>query len=333
MKRIVYLLFLVMCISSCKNQKVDDVYTAFPESHTLTAEIHQIPPIMLNPRGMYLLDSSLVVFNDGLDTCFQVFDRNSLEYRYSFGLKGNGPEDFNMPSGDVVYNRQGEVAILDVNMLKVISFKDGHPVVGTRKIPAQNSYYNGLISLNDSLFVCNGDFEDTKEFMFIHGDGTLELKVDYPEGIDRFGSILQRNQAYEHMAVARPSGDRFASFYTFQRAFRIINEKGDILKNVTLAIEPFDEQIPVDDEQRRIHVLSVRATQDYIYTLNLDMTPEEIYQQKSFPSIQVYSWDGEPVKKYNLDRFISSFTIDESSQMIYGAFAEKEDEIYVFRMK
>lgn len=180
--------------------------------------------------------------------------------------------------------------------------------------------------------MCESEFEDPKEYLFIYPDGTVQPKIDYPETEERFGDISKRNQAYGRIAAARPSGDRFASFYSFERHFRIIGKEGNILHDVRLDILPREEQIPVEDKDRRIHTLSVYATENHIYTLNLDMKPEEIYKQERRPSIQVFTWDGEPVAQLFLDRFISSFTVDEDEQVIYGVFAENESEIYTFHI-
>ena len=63
------------------------------------------------------------------------------------------------------------------------------------------------------------------------------------------------------------------------------------------------------------------------------MTPQDIYARKQFPSLQIFSWEGKPLKQYKLDRYISAFTIDEDRQILYGVFAEDESSIYTFNMK
>ena len=330
MKQLFFALFVVVGFYSCTMRDDNTVYTSFQGVDTLRAEVHQVPPVMLYPRGLFLVDSFLVVFNDKMDTCFQVFDRRTLEYQYCFGVHGQGPQDFNMPSGQIVDNCNGEVLVLDFNRLKAINFQQGKPVVSTRTLPAQRSYYNGLLRLNDSVYICEGDHEDNEEYQLIYTDGTVEKKVAYPESSERFGSVLARNQAYGRIAAAHPSGERFASFYTFARRFRIMDEKGKILKDVKLDIAPSDSPIAVEPEERRIHVLAVCATEKHIYTLNLDMTSQEIYARQGRPSIQVFSWEGEPLRLHYLDRFISLFAVDEQARLLYGVFAENENEIYTF---
>lgn len=329
MKKLI-LFFCIVGLCSCSRQTATHVYTSFKTTDTLVAQVHSIPPVMLYPRGLFLDGSRLVVFNDKMDTCFQVFDRNDFRYLYSFGVLGEGPEDFQLPVGQFAGQHAGKTFVTDMDKLKSISFESGKPVISVHPLPVQRSYYNGLMMLADSLYVCEADHEDSKEYIFIHPDGSQEQKVDYPETEERFGSVLARNQAYERLTAARPSGECFASFYVSDRRFRIIDRSGNILHDILLDIAPRDPQIPVASDERRIHTLSVYATQDHIYTLNLDMKPEEIYNRKCLPSIQVFSWEGTPLAQWFLDRLVSSFVVDEDRRIIYGVFAENEAEIYTF---
>ena len=102
--------------------------------------------------------------------------------------------------------------------------------------------------------------------------------------------------------------------------------------NVILDILHGQERPEVDDYLRFIHPISVYATDSYIYTLNLDMTTEEIENRKTTPNIQVFDWEGKPLTQYKLDCFINTFVVDEVANKIYGAFVEDEDHIYVFNL-
>ena len=78
--------------------------------------------------------------------------------------------------------------------------------------------------------------------------------------------------------------------------------------------------------------IAVYATDRYFYTLNLDMTAQELGTANKFPNIQVFDWNGTPVKQLYLDCYISSFVVDETNQIIYGVFAEDDSHIYKFRL-
>lgn len=89
MKRNIFtLLMAVGMLCSCSRQETTEVYTSFDVTDTLVADVHRIPPVMLYPRSMFLTDSCLVVFNDKMDTCFQVFDKAGTQV--SVQLRGTG---------------------------------------------------------------------------------------------------------------------------------------------------------------------------------------------------------------------------------------------------
>ena len=133
------------------------------------------------------------------------------------------------------------------------------------------------------------------------------------------------------MTVAKPDKSCFVSFYQHIRRFRIYGKDGELKRDVILDILPGQERPEVDDYLRFIHPISVYATDSYIYTLNLDMTTEEIENRKTTPNIQVFDWEGKPLTQYKLDCFINTFVVDEVANKIYGVFVEDEDHIYVFK--
>ncbi len=109
MKKLI-LFFCVVGLCSCSRQTATHVYTSFETTDTLVAQVHSIPPVMLYPRGG-LDGPRLVVFNDKMDTCFQVFDRNDFRYLYSFGVLGEGPDDFQLPAGQFAGQHAGKTFV------------------------------------------------------------------------------------------------------------------------------------------------------------------------------------------------------------------------------
>ena len=120
--------------------------------------------------------------------------------------------------------------------------------------------------------------------------------------------------------------------YVVKKYKDIYGKDGELKRDVILDILPGQERPDVDDYLRFIHPISIYATDSYIYTLNLDMTTEEIENRKTTPNIQVFDWEGKPLTQYKLDCFINTFVVDEVANKIYGAFVEDEDHIYVFNL-
>ena len=275
--------------------------------------------MLLYPRSLVLCDSNLIVFNEKMDTMFQCFHLPDLTFQYGFGTQGQGPNDFVLPSiTPVKYQKNGFVMLDGIN-LKHISVEKDKAIVQTSTLNYGFNCFNDLISISDSSYCCNGGFENEKEFRFLYPDGNHESWGEYPETEERFGSVLDRNQAYIKMTVAKPDKSCFVSFYQHIRRFRIYGKDGELKRDVILDILPGQERPEVDDYLRFIHPISVYATDSYIYTLNLDMTTEEIENRKTTPNIQVFDWEGKPLIQYKhlVNNEIEKSTLIKDTSKVY----------------
>ena len=182
----------IMC--SCNGTDSVKRYSSFGEVATLVSKKDTISNLLLYPRNLFICNHLLVVLNEKTDTLFQVFRLPDLHYEYSFGIKGDGPEDFNMPAINAVSYDEDGFTLLDVNRLKHINIVEDVPVVRNEALPFKFSYFNGMIKLSDSLYCCNAGFEEDKEFMFLRLGSEPKQWGEYPESAERFKGKLARNQ-------------------------------------------------------------------------------------------------------------------------------------------
>lgn len=329
----------VLCVSAvffcgC-SQSTQEVkkYSGFEQTVSVQSTRIDVPPVLLYPRNLFLLDDKLIVLNEKTDTLFQVFGLPHLVYQGQFGVKGEGPQDFHLPAIQPVSRTASSFVLCDLTRLKTVSWDASGPRVIAANMPSSFQYYNGLQQLQDSIFCCNAEYTSDNELRFIYRDGTYKELGEYPEQVEpRFKDALARGQAYSSLLVAKPDGSSVAVFYQHVRRYRIYDADGKLKSDNVVDMQPAHEWPDVKDEQRYIHPIAVYATDRYIYTLNLDMTAADIGTAASNPSVQVFDWEGHPLKRYQLDRFISSFTVDEQKGLLYGVFVEDEDAIYQFEL-
>lgn len=327
-------LFTVLVQGSCsRGHDRLVVYPSVDKVLPLSAETFQIPPVLLYPKGIILQDSSLIVMNEQTDTLFQYFSRDVLAYRGQFGVKGQGPDDFVLPCLPPVRSGDDGFTLCDLNMLKRVKVGPDGFKVSTTRLPYDFRFYNGLLSLGDSVFCCHADVEDDHEFLLLSPGGKVEPFSAYPEEVaPRFKDVLARNQAYTSLTAVKPDGSRMAVFYQHVNRWRIFDGSGRMLSDNRM--DDGSLSLPaVKDEERYIHTIQVFGTENHVYALNLDMNIEEIVNKAHTPTVRVFDWDGKPLREYSLDRFISSFAIDEASGCLYGVFAEDADHIYRFSLK
>ena len=63
-KKIFTLIILLIGLSACTVRSTIEIYDSFDGTDSLLGEKHDIPPIMLYPKNIFLKDSFLVVFNE-----------------------------------------------------------------------------------------------------------------------------------------------------------------------------------------------------------------------------------------------------------------------------
>ena len=339
MRKVFYIyftfLYLIFALTSCSNEQntVVNRFTDFENQSELKAERVEVPSALLYPRSVYLLKDKLVVLNENTDSLFSLYSLPECRYLGRFGQKGQGPEDFNLPLIYAVSTEHNSFTLFDSNHLRRIVFEGDTPKVLSSEFSVRDFVINNLVGLKDGTYACSAGFESEHELRYIFKDGTDKEFGTYPEKTGgRFTDALSRNQAYSSIIVAKPDGSRLALTYQFIRRNRIYDASGKLLSDNILNMKPGTSEPALNDEDRCIHSIAIYATDRYFYTLNLDMTLQELGEMNRFPNIQVFDWDGVPVKQLHLDCFISSFVVDEANQVIYGIFAEDDNHLYKFSL-
>lgn len=127
-------------------------------------------------------------------------------------------------------------------------------------------------------------------------------------------------------SVAKPDGSRFASFYAFFPRFRIYDTETHLLKDILLDTSMAEKSFTEDVRKRRIYFRSAEAYGQYIYALG------SVYPNKDekHSVLQVWSWTGEPIAQYILDRALSCFTLSEKTGKLYAAGINEDKELYIY---
>lgn len=85
------------------------------------------------------------------------------------------------------------------------------------------------------------------------------------------------------------------------------------------------------NEKSRFAFINGSATQHYIYLLYSGLHENEDHPNDA-KFIFVYDWDGKPVMKFTLDRFITSFTVSATDDVMY-AFDESAKAVVKTKIK
>ena len=333
----IIILLLSLCIS-CNEKESTIRITSFPINESLKSDLIQVPPIIWAPTNMFITGNKLIVFQIKKDPVFDIFQLPECQYLFSGGAKGNGPPDFPpdiytksfimSPNGFQVFF-QGDKSLRNVVVEQDKLFRDNSNIDVDRL--DINSYpVNGFLPINDSLFCYWSEFGSSTEYTMLNTYTNKHFSFsNYPDWNNANIDKEKLPFLYIKNSIAKPDGERFMSFYAFIKHIRLFSNKGELLKEISVDIEPFNTLIEDDFDKRQISYFAYpQATDKYIYAFCKNTNEKT----RKNTELQVWDWNGNPIAKYQLDKELTYFTISEDFKKIYAVNYENEDVIYTYEL-
>lgn len=324
---------LFLLVSCAKEKQVELVFEEFPIVETLNPVEFKTEAPILSPMGMCVSGGNLILAQSVKDSIVTAFPL-PLGERYScFGKTGNGPDDFAtyINLRQLFPDKQG-FRVLDMgkNRLNFYGVSDG--VIS--RDPEKDidlrieETLNYFIPLGNRNFAFMATLGENHEFL-LHKEGQEELQKvgEFPRWHTFEADELEVPFIYLRSCVAKPSGDRLASFYGYFKRFRIYSGSGELVREVTVE-NGEKEELRKEVRQRTVYYPYFPiATDDYI----LILVPSEATEGTM--DLQVFDWDGEPVAKYLLGRYVQSIAFDEQAKVLYGCNNESDNTIFVYKLE
>ncbi|GHT63903.1 hypothetical protein FACS189451_11150 [Bacteroidia bacterium] len=334
--------FFAACNEKGKNEVSD---SGFPKTEQLTvSKIDSVSDVYMRyPYRIRKNDSYLYVL-DLLSTEYacHVFAYPTMEHKYSFAKKGNGPGEF-IRVDDIRLNAEGECWVLDPNNSQISCFQYNTP----------NSLFK-VVKLDTGL-VRTLDFNLYQDSLYIVPDytGTHRFDILSPNGkiLESHGRIPIKEKDVDISDVAYGQAWRsFVSYNPDNGILAIATQLGEVLEIYSL---PSGELVKVitgkggepqfDYMQGNMIPSGIKGYKDIfvgkenIYVIFEGHSFKDIITQKVKTEggnrIQVFDLKGNPIKEYVLDRYISGFSIDEETGVIIGLDINDNQQIVEFNTK
>lgn len=333
MKHPFWFILLIYCSCQTTENKSDTatVVNRFPVEAELTAEVITIPPIAMTPFNIFTTEDKLVMYNLQKDSIFDVFSLPECNYLFSSGYKGEGPNDFlDVDRRLFVPGKNGfKVFFQSHKELKEVRFREKSLEIikdSTLKFEIDQYPVNGFTPLNDSTYIYWSGFEKETEYDLLHKHTKEAIPFSpYPQWTKQENA--DRLFTYIKNMTAKPDGKRFAAFYGYFKRFRIYDDKGNLIKDISLEIEPYAPDFESEVNNRMVYYFAYpKSSDEYIYALCKNAKADA----EAIPELQIWRWDGTPVGRYKLDRPVTLFSISEKYGKMYAVNGENEEEIYAF---
>lgn len=364
----VYILLLVVLVSvSCKynNSKNNTFVTGksqldslnnsgFPsltEGETLLAEsdfgeiielIGESHPVdhffKVSETEMIANDTLLVVKNLSNDNLFMAYSLPDFKFIKSFGNQGKGPGEFQFVSLVKSASKSPFSYIFENTQNKLFSLSSNLQI---NELPWQLPKTKGLFedkqlqNLNDSSFV------------LVTSTGTGKAIYEMQKQKDSITNIMLYDLAfskkYRTWAAytgdfgANPEKERLVYAYKYFKRLMFIDTKSGRKRILNFKAKDTQSKdaIGMLSPENITHYWGISAQKNYVYLLYSGRSPidvsAELKNTSGYIYIEQYDWNGNPVKKYKLDRW-GYFCLDETEKTIYIVSTKDEHPFYSYKI-
>lgn len=332
MKNYFYLIFIILI--SC-NQRENANKINIQEiiiTDTLSAKVKEVDTRLLIPIKSLVVGDKFVVYDRIEDDMFKVFQLPELNYLYSFGKIGKGPNEFIRIPDSGINEYKNKLIIIDnikYNEFEINSkgFKKTNSFILKMDILGIDNFQ--LVS-DSSYIYDNKSCDNNKEYNLV---GLKDKKLikqfgNYP----KFSKQIKRCDDIKICGVkintARQSDGRIAALYLFMNKIKIFDNAGDLITEVTIGKEQSLSKVP--DENSKLHRISVCSDEKHIYVLYAGVSEEQAIQQEFNTKFEIWNWEGELLKAFVLDKSILSFDVSVKYNRIYGTSLNDINHIYEY---
>jgi len=340
--KIIFSSICFLCLSSCftnSTKNYDKLIDKFPLVETLGAEEIKIPPILLKPSNMCVVDSFLLVSQSRNDSLFSLFKLPNCDYLLSFGIRGRGPNEFmtsmeNVTLGQVSgensqfavgnkltniqYYRINDIINRDINPFKIAY------------LPSELSRFRAITYLSDSVIFCapyGGNMHICKYNTFTK---KLETFGDYPEVFPFTDPELMR-EPFAYTIAVKPDNTKIVLAYVYRGIIEIYNLFDGKSSTLTYKDFPsFKENTGLNstskfwkhNTEKLLYSRNIAATNKYIYVDVLNDHYSKIFNEngpkRTFISeIHLFDWAGNPIAKFRFAKYYRYFDIDKMDKYLY----------------
>ena len=317
---IISFLFFLSCGNKKKGKENIDVFEfqfqqeiQIEADSIFTNEIFEI-------NGWVHVDSFLFIQSTNTDTIFYMYSTPNLTFKKSFGLRGQGPDDYLYPH--ITTDHLNRVYIYDNGNKKfqTIQISENAPVIENQSILKEAEIFNFLGYIENSLF-CIKKENPNSISLNLYQIVSNETKL-----LSSLKIIEEANgESHEKDFVVTNNKRCLFVAYLHQKVveFYQINEENKFHKKFVYS----DEK---DLDVNEYHYTDICSSDHSIYALYQGMKKQEISQSASKSTVEVFDKNGKIEMKFRLDRLIKRIMIDNNGRILYAISPYESDYIYKY---
>jgi len=345
MKHYFYIIFYLLSINiiSCSYFENEQNYInvkAIEYQQDITSVEHTFENqfLILNPADIInVSDKYLIISDSNADGFIKVFKLPELDFLYSWGQQGQGPNEFQYIPLNEINTVDNKIIFYEIGtrFLRVYEVNDTTltPVIEySLKFEGQTNTLTGITRVKDDLYIAeNAAMSDETN------DELIALQPNNDKPLFYLGNFPNTqlsgfDKLYEYIKTTNASddGSKIALFYLYHNKFKIFDSNGNLSNKYSVN----DRDIThAENELMKFQFRSIKhASNDYLYLMGMYEYGEEIRNNiETFKTtFEKWDWDGNQIHRAKFDRPVHNFTVSEKYGKIYAYSHLEMNSIFEF---
>ena len=344
-------LIILFIISAC-GQKEDSktiLVKEFPQEISIEGEQIDFDSIPLCPSDLMVKDSLLIKKRWGRvcdDYLFYVYNVNTWELLGAFGTEGRGPNEFLYPITNFQFeNNESSVNLwvndLHQNRIQLMNINESleknnpvfdNSIANIEKIPDMID----VIVLPDGNIAGRSLAPLGRMFYYDKMRDSVKWMEYFPK-VEQWPPDHMLVNLYNGPTGIKPDNSRIVSALRYFKRIDVFSPETEHLFSIVFDDSPDNPEYYTNPDNPTPNTLAyyftlMHLSDNYIYVFNKNISHDNVSLNET-PELYVFTWEGEPVISYSLDRRFSSFSVDEDNGYLYALIPPDTEEItsQVFR--
>ncbi|MCY4778294.1 BF3164 family lipoprotein [Sphingobacterium sp. UT-1RO-CII-1] len=262
-----------------------------------------------------------------------------MKHRASLMPRGEAPEQF-LSAENIRIDQKGHLWSLDANNNKLIQFKMLNDSVHTQSIDLDPNLIRTLdfCFLNDSTFIVP-DYSGENRIALLDKNGQIIRKLFHiPSENEQQTAPMVLAQAWRSFMDYHPAHGLLVMATQLGQVLEIYDMKKEILVN---RVQPEGGQPQFSKTGGHAVPTGIMGYSDihiddkYIYALFWGHSFEDLKTEKILKEggqfIHVFDLQGQPVRQYQLDRYLTGFHLDEKNNRFIGLDVNSDQPLVEYK--
>ncbi|MDP1762544.1 MAG: BF3164 family lipoprotein [Sediminibacterium sp.] len=288
------------------------------------------------PYKLYLMDSSLIVCNWQIRLVDYYFYQYSLKNRNLTGryiAGGRGPGQALNAFSSGLY-KKNTIWLHDISLNKVLTTSlkknaDGSDslVFHDYQLPRRSGFYYSVQLMDSSKLLAGGaehtpykiqvlDLPSGKEIAEFGSFGNVPPGIPFYAWKGAYQSLLFLKPTEEKAVQACRYADQIEIFDLHTKKSKLVKGPEKYEPEFGIMKTNVGADVMYRNDKTRFAFVNGMVTNRYIYLLYSGVREREYKMQSK--CIYVYDWKGNPITKFNIDRYITGFTVSDDDTVIYA---------------